>query len=107
MKLAIFFGILTFVFLTLFICYLDLLIFFFREKKKYEKEGNEKEYLEKLEKRHKKSKHPFKKNLLLYLICLASAKQGFENKAKRLIPFVRTDVLLGIYPKKEQKEKNI
>lgn len=104
MKLAILFGALTLVFLVLFILYLDLLCFFFRERKRFMKENKDREYLLDLEKRQKKKKHPQKKNLLLYLICLTSMVQGYENKAKRLLPFVRTDIILGIYPNKNKKE---
>ena len=39
MKLAWLFGILTLVFLILFICYLDLIFFFFRERKRFFKAG--------------------------------------------------------------------
>ncbi len=104
MKLAVLFGILTLFFLVLIIAYFDLLLFFFRERKAFEKRAMEREYLAELEKRQKRKKHPQKKNLLLYLICLTSAAQGYENKAKRLFAFVRTDLLLGIYPNKNEKE---
>lgn len=101
MKLAVLFGSLTLLFLVLFICYLDLLIFFFRERKRFFKEEKSRDYLENLEKRHRKTKHFQKKNFLLYLICLASVSQGYPKKAENLLPFVRTDILLGIYPKKK------
>ena len=100
MTLAVVFGLLTLFFTVLFILYINLLIFFFKERRKFFKEKGEKEYLESLEKRQKVKKNPQKKNFLLYLICLTCIEQGHDKKAKRLLSFVRTDLLLGIYPKK-------
>ena len=100
MELILIFGALTLFFFALFIIYLDLLVFYFRQKKRFLKAGGEKEYLEDLENHRKKLKNPQKKNFLLYLICLACVKQGYDKKAKRLSAFIKTDLLLGIYPKK-------
>ena len=93
---AIVFGVLSFAFFLLFVYYLDLLFFFFREKNKFQKNRKDSAYLEKLEKRHKKCKHPQKNNFLLYLICMTMEVQGKEKKAKNLYSLVKKDYLLGI-----------
>ncbi len=93
---AVIFGVLSLVFFVLFVYYLDLLFFFFREKKKFKKNRTDSAYLEKLEKRHRRCKHPQKNNFLLYLICLSMEAQGKEKKAKNLFPLVKKDYLLGI-----------
>lgn len=96
MELAILFGILTLFFFLLLVYYLELLLFFFRERKRYGQQRGEECYLRDLEEKHKKTKHPQKKNFYLYLICLALSSSDEEKKANRLLPFLKNDPLLGV-----------
>ena len=90
MHLAVLFGVLTGVFFLLFLYHADLILCYLRE------EGDDAEYRLRLEKKHKKAKHPQKKNFLLYLICLSYRRQGEEKKAKELSLFLKNDFLLGV-----------
>lgn len=96
MTLAYLFGALFFVFFLLFLYHLDLILFFYREKKRFEKSEKMGDYISYAEKKLKKTKHPQKKNLFRYLLYLTFLSQGKENKAASLFPFLRSDPLLGI-----------
>ena len=96
MKTAIIFGLLAFFFLLLFLYCLDLLLFLRREKRLFSSADGEKARITRLEEKHKKTKHPQKKNYYLYLVCLSYSLSDQAEKVQRLKAFLRNDFLLGI-----------
>ncbi|MBQ3075201.1 MAG: hypothetical protein IJC26_03950 [Clostridia bacterium] len=97
-KTAWIFACLACVFFLLSLYFLDLLFFFFREKKRYEAASDVKAYVALLKQKQKKAKHPQKKNYYLYLVCLSLCKEESE-RAHRLLPFLKKDPILGVDPK--------
>ena len=96
MKTAWIFFIAAGLFLAFFLYFLDLILFYSREKKRFENAADERGYVTLLEGKQKKAKHPKKRNYYLYLICLAWMRAGEKEKANRLIPFLKKDTLLGV-----------
>ena len=97
MTMALFYAFLALIFLLVILYSLDLLVFLLREKKGFEANFQSAEYIARLEQKQKKAKHPQKKNYYLYLICLALFATEQIEKAKRLLPFLHDDALLGVY----------
>lgn len=96
MKTAIIFGLLSFLFFLAFLYCLDLFLFLRREKSLFSSADGEKARITRLEEKHKKAKHPQKKNYYLYLVCLSYSLSDQAEKAQRLKAFLRNDFLLGI-----------
>ena len=96
MKTALIFFVVAGLFLVLFLYFFDLILFWRREKKRFDGATDYKEYVALLEAKQKKTKHPQKKNFFLYLICLAWIREGEKGKASRLVPFLKKDSLLGV-----------
>ena len=99
MKPAFVFAFFVLLSFLVFLYTLDLILFLFREKKIFEDEFDQKEYLARLELKQKKERHPQKKNYYLYLICLVFSATNQKEKAQRLVPFLKKDPLLGVDPK--------
>jgi len=96
LKTALVFGIVSFCFLLFFLYFLDLILFFRRERLRFESATDAKAYVSFLEEKQKKVKHPQKKNYYLYLLCLVWLKCDQKEKAFRLAPFLKKDSLLGV-----------
>ncbi len=82
--------------LILFFWYGSLLLFVWRQARLFKQNQNEKEYLEGLTEKQKQCKGKRKKNYLLYLMILTLKGQGREKEARQMLPFLRSDPLLGI-----------
>ena len=100
MTTAILFGVLSLVFLICFFLFLDLALFYWKWSRRVQAEEGKKELILSLEHCHKKKKNPIKKNLILFFLLHSLSKNGEGEKAKTLLPFLRSDFLFGI--KKEQ-----
>lgn len=100
MTTAVFFAVLSAVFFIAFLYFLELLLFFEKETKRFQRESKGENYLSELSEREKKAKSRRKKNFLLYLRCKGHEIRGEADQAEKLLPFVRNDRLLEI--KKEK-----
>ncbi|MBR2615894.1 MAG: hypothetical protein IKC69_04380 [Clostridia bacterium] len=96
MTAAVLFGILSAFFLILTTFLLDLFLFYLRYQRLLCREKMDKVLLKRLEARHKKTKHPIKKNLFLYWSILVLLELGEGEKATGLLPFLKDDALMGI-----------
>ena len=101
MEFAVFFSVMMVLSFSLFFYFFDLFLFVQKESKAYDSAKDEREYLYALEAKHKKKRNRRKQNFLLYLIYLFHQNNKDENKANELLPFIKRDILLGIYVKKE------
>lgn len=97
MTMAVFYGLLAFIFFLVILYSLDLIVFLIREKKLLDENCQDPDYIMYLEQKQEKSKHPQKKNYYLYLFCIVLCANGQVEKAERLLPFLRDDALLGVY----------
>ncbi len=99
MKLFVIFGVIAAFLFLLFLYLLDLILFCFFEKRAFDQKGDTREYLQRIQEKHKKTKQRRKRNFLLFLISLSFEKQGEERKMQELLPFIKKDALLGIHKK--------
>ena len=97
MTMAVFYGLLAFIFFLVILYSLDLIVFLLREKKLLDENCQDPDYIMYLELKQEKSKHPQKKNYYLYLFCIVLCANGQFEKVERLLPFLRDDALLGVY----------
>ena len=97
MTMAVFYGLLAFIFFLVILYSLDLIVFLLREKKLLDENCQDPDYIMYLEQRQKMAKHPQKKNYYLYLFCIVLCVSGQVEKVERLLPFLRDDALLGVY----------
>ncbi len=95
MTTSLIFACLAFVFFVFLLYFLDLILFVFCEKKRFES-ASLAEHVLFLEQKQKKARHLQKKNYYLYLVCLALCANGEKEKALRLAPFLKNDPILGI-----------
>lgn len=96
MTLYYFFFILTILFFLLFLYFGALLLLQRRLSRDFKRFWNSRRFLEDLRRYHKIAKIPQIQNLLLYFILRIYQKQEEEDKAKKLLPFLKDDPLLGI-----------
>ncbi len=94
--MAVFLGILLVVFFIFFAYCFTYLLIWLQNVREYRLAKNKEQYLFKLEAKHKRCRVGRKKNFLLYLSILALRDLGKEEEAKKLIPFLKSDRLLGI-----------
>lgn len=96
MTTAVLFLILTLVFLSFTIYFLDLYLFVKRVEKVGVSQSGEEAYFAKMEAAYGKEKNKRKKNF--YLFCLIQEKKrlGKEEDARVLLPFLKDDPILGI-----------